>query len=195
MPRSFVLLACLSVLPSLSQAQPVGEPETNAAVLAEMARSCVPEALGPGALALIPPSRLPFLRSALVDELQERGIQVMAAPDSGLAVLELDLERAGVTYGRAGGGRVTRMVSMSLAVQFVNSAGTVSHDELCTPDFEDEVFRSEIPALEDSAYPETRGVAPLSIWRRAIQPAVITLATAAGTVLFFSLRSRRSDGS
>lgn len=134
----------------------------------------------------------------MVSTLTAQGVTVLSAAeplDSTAALLDIDLERAGVTYQRDGSGWLTRTVSLALAVQLTADSREILHDELCTPSATDRIRRDAVPGLEESAYPETRGTVPLSLWRRAVQPAMITLATAAGTVLFFSLRSRRSDGS
>lgn len=195
MPRICTLLVCLTCCPVLALAQDSDRAPDNVGVLSDLARSCVPETSSLDPIALVPPSRLPFLRSALVAELQGRGANVLAQPDSGAAVLEIDLERAGVSYENSGSGMVDRTISLALDVRLVDAGGVVRHDQTCSPVATDRVRRQDISDLEDPAYAETRGVAPLSFWRRAVQPAVITLATAAGTVLFFSLRSRRSDGS
>lgn len=195
MPRICTLLICLTFCPFIALAQDSDRTPDNVGVLSDLARSCVPETSNLDPIALVPPSRLPFLRSAMVAELQSRGTNVLAQPDSGAALLEMDLERAGVAYESSGGGMVDRTISLALDVRLIDAEGVVRHDETCSPVSTDRVRRRSITDLEDPAYPETRGVAPLSIWRRAVQPAVITLATAAGTVLFFSLRSRRSDGS
>lgn len=167
-------------------------------VLSRLATSCLPDTGSLTAMTLQAPSRLPFLGSALVSALTAEGITVLAvdeAQEPPAARLNVDLERAGVTYARDGSGWLTRTVSLALAVRLTGDGREILHDDLCTPAATDRVRRGAIPQLEESAYPETRATVPLSLWRRAVQPAMITLATAAGTVLFFSLRSRRSDGS
>ena len=172
--------------------------ETNMDVLSRLASTCLPDTDGLSAVALEAPSRLPFLGSELVSSLTARGTTVLAktvSQEPPTARLAVDLQRAGVTYERAGSGWLSRTTSLALAVRLTGAGQEILHDELCTPSATDRVRRGQIPELEESAYPETRGTVPLSLWRRAVQPAMITLATAAGTVLFFSLRSRRSDGS
>lgn len=200
MARLCVLVVVLS-LPHLASGQSAGV-ETNMDVLSRLATSCLPETEGQDALTLATPSRLPFLGSALVSVLASRGLRVLAvtaelaeAEMPPAARMDVDLERAGVTYERAGSGWLTRTVNLGLTVRLTGADREILHDALCTPSATDRVRTGAIPGLEESAYPETRGTVPLSLWRRAVQPAMITLATAAGTVLFFSLRSRRSDGS
>jgi hypothetical protein len=196
MPRLCAIVVLLCLQPAAFAQS--GEAQTNMDVLSGLASTCLPGAGGLTVVTLKAPSRLPFLGSAMVSTLTAQGVTVLSAAeplDSTAALLDIDLERAGVTYQRDGSGWLTRTVSLALAVQLTADSREILHDELCTPSATDRIRRDAVPGLEESAYPETRGTVPLSLWRRAVQPAMITLATAAGTVLFFSLRSRRSDGS
>lgn len=171
--------------------------ETNAEVLTRLALECTAGVLqGPDSLIVSSPSRLPFLGSGLLTSWQRAG-KVLFVPGSreGLGRVDLGLERAGVSYRRATSGLVERRVALSLSVRRTTAAGQILEDDLCAATEQDLVPLDRIPDLEDAGYPETRADIPLSFWRRLVQPAVITAATAVGTILFFSLRSRRStDG-
>lgn len=167
---------------------------TTAEMLASLAVTCVPSH-GADEMVLRSPSRLPFLGSAVFEHLESRGITVLAERREGIPELTLGLERAAVAYERAGSGRIQREASLAMSVRLLSGQGTVLEESVCARDARDIVPREDVEALEESAYPETRGEIPLSRWRRVIQPAVVAAATAAGTVLFFSLRSRRTDGS
>ncbi|MFT5141836.1 MAG: hypothetical protein ACI80V_001926 [Rhodothermales bacterium] len=191
MARSVLIVLSL-LLVGRSAAQDA--PESNVALLSAMAASCLNDVAVPDSVFFTPPGRLPFLRGALVDALQSRGKAVFASASSARGELVTDLERAGVSYQRGARSMISRTVSLALTVELKAGDGRILHDELCTRSSVDVVDRSLIASLEDSAYPETRGTIPLSRWQRLAQPVIIATATAAGTLLFFSLRSRRADG-
>ncbi|MBO6574189.1 MAG: hypothetical protein JJ896_02135 [Rhodothermales bacterium] len=185
--RLLPLLTCLLL------ALPAAAQPSNVEVLSEMAVGCIPDQITGDGLVLDPPSRPPFLSGALVSALQARDVTVLAPEGAAASNLSMDLSRAAVAYGRAPGGRIARTVSMAMAVRLVVDEVVVV-DRLCEPSRSDVISRAAAEQVNEPAYPETRADVPQSLWQRAVQPAVITLATAAGTVLFFSLRSRRADG-
>lgn len=175
-----------------------GARQTNAERMSELAVRCVaPRAEGLDAIRLDGPSRLPFVRSAVVASWTAGGVTVYdaaRADSAGVADVHLDVESAGVTYGRAGGDRIARTVSLALLVRVVEPDGRIRSDAACRDTLTDEVSRDALASLGNPAYPETIGQGPPAGWfRRILQPAVVTAATAVGVFLFFSLRSRRSD--
>ncbi len=169
--------------------------ETNSDVLARLAVECTsPATEGLESVALQAPSRLPFLRSGLVSALEMSGMSVFESGTPSHPALTLSLENAGVSYDRRGRGFLRRTLRLVLSVRLVDGSGQVRHDALCSSSFEDVISTDALPAVENQTYPETRGTVPLSRWKRLVQPVVIAAASAAGTLLFFSLRSKRSGG-
>jgi hypothetical protein len=191
MARSVLIVLSL-LLAGRSPAQ--DGPKSNVELLSAMAASCLDGVALPDSVFFTPPGRLPFLRGALVEALQGEGKTVFASAGATRGDLVADLQRAGISYQRGARSMISRTASLALTVELKASDGRILHDELCTRSALDSFDRGLLAALEEAAYPETRGTIPLSRWQRLAQPLIIATATAAGTLLFFSLRSRRADG-
>lgn len=180
-------------------ASPASAQSTNAEIFADLALSCLAEA--PDTLtsfSLDAPEGYPYMRTALVREwtASGRGIYLpdtTAAP-AARAALAYDVERAAVRYERAGRGHVERSIDLALRYRVTAADGRLLQESSCTRDYQDRVPRRAIAALSSPAFPETQApLPPGGTFRRYIEPALLTAATALGVYLFFVLRSETPE--
>ena len=197
------LAAASAALPD-ARAQPAasGLP-TNADVYGRLAVECLADAPIPDRLALDVP--IPYLRSAIVTAWTGAGRRIDEAADAGAETgadagteagadaggrVEVRVESATVTYGRARRGRLGRRVTLGLRTRVVQG-GAVVYDAPCLRRVDDTVRASDRAAIEDAAFGETTGQAPPpSRLRRAGEAVVLAGALVTGTLLLFTLRSR-----
>lgn len=172
--------------------------QTNAERMGRLAVECVSaRTTGLDPVRLSGPDRLPFVRQAVVSAWHASGVTMYdsarSADSLGTAV-DLGVTGASVAYAKADAGQVERVVTLALRIAVTTSDGRILSDDLCERSERDLVDRDAIEALEDPVWPETVGVGPpRGFLGRVLQPVIITAATVAGVVLFFSLRSRRSN--
>ncbi len=185
-------LAAASAAAPDARAQPAASAlATNAEVYGRLAVDCLVGAPIPDRLALDVP--IPYLRSALVTAWTGAGRRIDEAVDTTASTagrVEVRVESAAVTYGRAGRGRLARRVTLGLRTRVVRG-GAVVYDAPCSRRADDTIRASDRAALEDSAFGETTGQAPPpSRLRRAGEAVVLAGALVTGTLLLFTLRSR-----
>lgn len=186
------------VLAAFSAPQAGAQPATNAALYQDIALHClgdVPNGLD--RLILEAPSTLPFVRSALVSAWQEADIEIFI--DEGAEVegprLSYSIEEAGVDYLRADR-RLARSVRLALRYSLVGDDGRVIVDDVCRDARHDYIMQDDVSTVESDAYRETQGQLPPAGWfRRVLEPAVVTAASAVAVYLFFVLRSSDGGGS
>ncbi len=144
------------------------------------------------------PEAMPYLRTALVGRWQAEGRTVYlsdATQGPALPWLHYAVEEVRVAYARAGGRHLGRTVTLALRYVFTAADGRLLRERRCRDTLTDTIPRDALPLVETPAFPETQAPPPETGWfRRILEPAVITAATAVGVYLFFSLRSDRSDG-
>lgn len=197
--RAGIWLAALTVVVVVCGLIPphVAAQTSNVSLLQDVAIGCLgalPESVQD--VRLDAPDEMPYLRSALVDAWQENGHAVYVDGDlSAAARVHYAVEEAAVRYERAGNG-IARDIRLSLRFTITASDGRVLIDDRCTGRRTDVIPRDRIDLVEDAAYPETQGEPPEGGWfRRILEPAVVTTATAIAVFLFFSLRSEGGGGS
>lgn len=153
-----------------------------------------------GDLVLDAPSRMPYVRSAIVAALQSQGRQVYLAdstfserPDA-LSTFLYSIEEARVVYERIRKKRARRTVHFSAATALTSARGRLISDEICQQQFADTVAIADLASLQNSAYPETQAPIPeAGFARRFLQPLTLGAATALTVYLFFTLRSESSS--
>ena len=183
MLRALVLLVFAT--PVLAQPAP-----SNADVLGRLAADCVTSVTAPPAFYLDVPVAAPYLRSTLGSALSGTGRQVLA-DSSASARVGIRVERAAVTYARAGRGRLRRSATLRLRTRVVDEGGRVLFDDACTREASDMIAAAQRNALEDLAWPETVGTGPApSRLRRMLEVGLVAGAVVTSTLLLFSLRSR-----
>lgn len=139
---------------------------------------------------------MPYIRSALVETWQDDGREVYL-PDAtnGAARVAYEIEEADVRYVRRGR-RLAREVRLTLQYTIANADGRLLADNRCAPTRGDVIARADVDAVQSDAYPETLADLPPGGWfRRVLEPAVLTAATAVAVYLFFTLRSTGGDDS
>ena len=173
---------------------------SNLAVYQQLALECLGELpSGIDTLALEAGSRMPFLRTALVEAWKTGGHEIYAIdatpPQAAhLPRLAFTVEDAGVIYTRADRRRLNRRIRLGLRYSLTDSDGRIITDDSCAEALSDVIDRAAVARLEDHAYSETQGELPRAGWlRRIVEPAIITAATAIGVYLFFTLRSQSAD--
>lgn len=181
----------------LSWAAPAFGQSTNLALYQDLAIECL--AAVPGevdSLSLESPTRMPFLRSALIARWQEDGRSIFEADSSrDVAHLVYHIDDARVVYGRADGD-VARHVVLGMRYTLTAPDGRILADDRCAKDFSDVIPRGALAAVENEAYAETQADPPEAGWfRRYLEPVVITAATAVAVYLFFTLRSNEAEDS
>ena len=184
----------------MTSAPPARAQDTNLAVYQKLAVECLGELPSDiDTLALETESRMPFLRTALVEAWKTGGHEVYAIdttpPQAAhLPRLAFTVEDAGVTYTRADRRRLNRRVRLGLRYALTDSDGRIIADDRCAEALSDTIDRAAVARYENEAYAETRGELPRAGWlRRIVEPAIITAATAVGVYLFFTLRSQSAD--
>jgi hypothetical protein len=195
-PRLPLALALLFVLAGPARAQ-----TSNLTAFQNLALQCLAEAPDTArAFRLDAPAQMPYLRTALTEAWRQDGRAVFLAdssyqrPARPLPLLQYQIEAVDVAYARAGRRRVDRALSLGLRYSFTAPDGRLLDERACRDTFTDTIRRRNLAAVEDEAFPETRGEAPASGWfRRYLEPAVAVAATAVTVFLFFSLRSDRAD--
>ncbi|MEX0822099.1 MAG: hypothetical protein WD021_08150 [Rhodothermales bacterium] len=151
-------------------------------------------------MVLTAPNEMPYVRSALVSVWQSNGHAVFIADIADgtagdRARVTIALEEARVAYTRSSS-RLSRNVHLSLRYSVSNPDGRVLVDDRCAGRRSDVIARGDVDAVEHEEYPETQGeLPPAGRYRRLIEPAVVTAATAVAVYLFFTLRSAGGDGS
>lgn len=159
------------------------------------------ECLGPlppqlDQLVLEAPDEMPYLRSTLVATWQDAGRQVYL-PDgpTNEARVAFDVEEAAVRYARRGS-QLAREVRLTLRYTIARADGRVLADDRCALSRGDVIARGQVDAVQSNVYPETQSDLPRGGWfRRLLEPAVLTGATAVAVYLFFTLRSAGGDDS
>lgn len=186
--------ACVA---SLLIATTVAGQSTNLALYQEMAVEClgdVPASID--TLALQPPDRMPYIRSALVTHWQDDGRTIYLPDSAGThPLLSFDVEEADVTYARRSR-RIGRSVVLALRYSLTSPTGRILADDRCREETSDMISRTALQVVQVDAYPETQADPPEGGWfRRYLEPVVITAATAVAVYLFFTLRSTEADDS
>jgi hypothetical protein len=180
-----LLVAAASATAPFARAQPA---PSNADVLGRLAAACVAGVPAPASFYLDVPA--PYLRSPLGSAFGAVGRTVRADSTAGARVA-VRVERAGLTYARAGRGRLRRSATLRLRLRVVDDTGRVVYDDACTRDAADVIAARQRLALEDPLWPETVGTGPPpSRLRRALEVGVVAGAVVTSTLLLFSLRSR-----
>ena len=193
--------ALLVIVAFLAVPQPVYSQTSNVSVYQELAVGCfgnVPDDLP--AFKVAPPSRMPFIRSALVTHWTQQGSRVFLAdsvysemPDP-LAQLTYGVETAQVRYARLKKKRMARTVELVMPATLHSASGEVLYDNTCRQEKTDTLAIADLNRIQSSTYPETTASPPKAGWsRRILEPVVLTGATVVGVYLFFTLRSTGSD--
>lgn len=187
-------------LTALSTSTAARAQDSNRAILERLALTCLAELPSQiDTFALSAPERMPFLRSALIDNWNANGRAIYSAGDSSqrastLPILSLSIVDAGVVYSALGRRRLNREVSLALQYTLAGPDGRIILDESCIETAVDSIRRSDRGRLEDPAFAETRGEPPRAGWvRRYVEPAILVAASALGVYLFFTLRSQSAD--
>lgn len=192
---SLLLIALLPVLPVRGQT-------THADMLAGLAASCVTDVISPlealrfrtqGALA--GSSATDLLSSPLAAGWRAAGKQVYRDPDGAdLPLLVITVDRAAISYRRAGRKNVSRDGEVALTWWLSGADGALQGTDTCRQTATDTLSREDARSLNDPRSPITAPELPARsrIWQ-AVEPAVMIGATAVGTYLLFHLRSRRAD--
>lgn len=185
---------------SMSSAPPARAQDTNLAVFQQLAIECLGDLpSGIDTLVLDPGSRMPFLRTALIETWKMGGHEIYAIdttpPQAAhLPRLAFTVEDAGVTYTRADRRRLNRRIRLGLRYSITDSDGRIITEDLCAEALSDTIDSAAVARFENEAYAETQGELPRAGWlRRIVEPAIITAATAIGVYLFFTLRSQSAD--
>ncbi len=183
----------LVALGALAVAGPCRAQQTNAQVFGGLALQCLAGAPGPrDAFAVeADPARAAFLRPVLVGRWQAEGRRPYLPDSAGAALprLRYTVDEARVAYRRAGRA-VERRVVLALRYTLSEPDGRLVADQACTRSATDMLRPDEIPMVESAAFPETMGAAPAAgRFRRFVEPAVLTAASALSVYLFFTLRS------
>ena len=192
-----LLAACWSFFPVLvSSAQ---ELTTNAQVFENLGLEClgeVPQAAD--SLALVPPSNLPYLTSALIQHWQQQGTELFSTDSLRTSKpyysLSWEISRATITYTRAGRKTLSRSVELDLRYSFLGKDGEFLGHDSCQRAFSDRIPKGIVKQLESPAHPETQAELPPDTWiRRYLEPVILAAATGLAAFLFFNLRSNRVD--
>lgn len=196
--RTLVAVASLGLLALATG--PARAQDTNLTILQQLARECIGELPAEiDSLVLEASDRMPYLRTALVESWQSAGREVYAVgatpPQAAhLPRLAFTVEEASVEYAAVGRPNVSRRVHLALQYTLTEPDGRIVLDERCTRAVSDTIERSAIERVENQTHVETQGDRPpAGVFRRIIEPAVITAATAIGVYLFFTLRSQSAD--
>ena len=196
MQRSFLLLFFLMATSSTTGAQP-----TNMETFQALAVECmgfisdVKEGL-----IIDTPGQMPYVRSAIVTRLNQRGRQVFLADSvytnqpANLSTLSYKIDAASVVYERLRKKKARRTVHFSATTMLVSAQGALINDEVCNEHFTDTLSVAALPSLESGSFSETQAP-PLKagFFRRIFQPVMLTTATALTVYLFFTLRSESSN--
>ena len=190
MPRT-----ALAVLLAFHIASPASGQATNLELFQEMAVECLGSVpAGADSLVLDAPDTMPYLRSALTKLWQEGGRSIYLADSTALPIprLTYSVEEAAVEYVRRGK-QIERRLHLDLGFTYTDPDGRLVSDDRCRGARSGLIGRADLARLEDAAYPETQAEAPPAGWfRRYLEPAVLTAATAVAVYLFFTLRSNDS---
>lgn len=176
-------------LASLAEAQP-----TNIELFQRLAVECVSEISMPETVALDADESPDYLRSAVTSYLIGQNVKVYAvsADFDSLSRLHMRYGHARVQYERKRG-QISRSADVTLHFLLTRPDNRITGDSTCHRSFDDTVDRRALPALEDDAYPESKGRRPEASWRRRyLEPVIMAGATAVTVLLFFSLRSKRA---
>ena len=168
---------------------------TNAGIYTQLGLECLAAVPGRAdSLMIIPPERLPFVTSALVQHWQKDGRTVFAGDSARTGTLSWEVLETAVHYERLSRRRIQRAISLELHYSWVAETGQIVAHNGCARSYSDAIARSDIRQLESPAYPETIGVTPAQHWpRRYLEPIVLASASAVAAFLFFNLRSGRAD--
>lgn len=198
-PRTFqkpILIVILAFCAGSAGAQ-----STNLSLFQDMAVACLGDLpQGVRDVVLNAPSEMPYVRSALVSSWQSSGHAIFIEDDANdtsdrRARVMFAVEDVRVAYARSSG-RLSRSVHLSLRYSISDPEGRILVDDRCAERRSDEIAWGDVDAVEHEAYPETQGaLPPAGRFRRLIEPAVVTAATAVAVYLFFTLRSAGGDGS
>ncbi|MFK7845036.1 MAG: hypothetical protein AB8G77_07040 [Rhodothermales bacterium] len=154
-----------------------------------------------GDLLIDAPAKMPYVRSTIINHLQQHGKAVYLADSTytdqpgNLATLQYKIAPGtNVLYERIKRKKAKRTVSFSAATSLISAQGQVLHDEVCTKQVVDSVSISGLDKLESNAYAETKAPPPkASFGKRVLQPLMLTAATTLTVYLFFTLRSESSN--
>lgn len=193
LPRLCVILLAVGL--SAVLVTPVRAQETNISLYQKLALQCLsslPDSIE--SFELDASREMPYLRPALVAGWQEEGRNVYLADslaqNRDLPILRYRVDDASVAYEPEGRGRLRRTVALTLQYTLVAADGRLATEQRCTESTNDLISRRDIDEIEAGAYPETQSAIPDAGWiRRYLEPAVLTVATAVGVYLFFSIRS------
>jgi len=143
-------------------------------------------------------AHLPWLlESVAVQRMRKLGIKPVAVPDSGDFLLSLAAHTLSIEYPERVSSGIFRS-SRTLRKAVARVSGIVIERKTGRYRFageetavrQDTIQISDIPFVESSAIPETRGpLPPTSWWSRILGPLVITGAVLLSVVLFFTVRS------
>lgn len=198
-PRMFkkpILIVILAFCAGTAGAQ-----STNLSLFQDLAVECLgdlPQEVRD--VVLTAPGEMPYVRSALVSAWQSSGHEIFIEDDEDdtpgqRARVMFAVEDARVVYTRSSS-RLSRNVDLSLRYSISSSDGRILVDDRCAERRSDVIAWGDVDAVEHETYPETQGVLPpAGRFRRLIEPAVVTAATAVAVFLFFTLRSAGGDGS
>ncbi|MGC9092216.1 MAG: hypothetical protein ACP5JH_03100 [Bacteroidota bacterium] len=143
-------------------------------------------------------AHLPWLlESVAVQRMRKLGIKPVAVPDSGDFLLSLAAHTLSIEYPeRVSSGifrssrTLRRAVARVSGIVIERKTGCYRFAGEETAVRQDTIQISEIPFVESSAIPETRGQPPpTSWWSRILGPLIITGAVLLSVVLFFTVRS------
>lgn len=168
---------------------------TNLELFQEMVVEClVSVPAGADTLLLDAPETMPYLRSALTNRWQEDGLTIFLADSSALPLprLAYTVENSALAYARHGK-QVERRLDLDLRYTYTDRNGRLLSDDRCSAARTSLVDRASLDRIQDAAHPETLAESPPAGWfRRYLEPAVLSAATAVAVYLFFTLRSNDS---
>lgn len=148
------------------------------------------------------PSQMPYLRTALLNQWKSDNRLVFFTDTTryetprNLPLLRYDIAQVALAYTRTGRKHIRRDVTLDLRYSLIASNGQALAEQTCTTPYTDIIPRKAAKQLGDPAYPETEAAIPAGWFRRYLEPAVLTAATAVTVYLFFTVRSTSSgDGS